>query len=627
VPAAKKNAAPIKKRFKDWVVVRKFDDESGFGDIYEVKHAQNKLDRAVVKTIKYDHKPEHYQKLLKMFHQEAVILRNLKHKNICKFREADFESDEPWFAMDLYRGNNILQDLVQYGPAPESIWFDRARDILEGLAYAHSKNVMHGDLNPKNVIIDGRGAKLIDFGIARLIDPKSNHGTYLPYAEGWQSPEHARTARKVPMLESDIFVLASLLTYFGTGQYPFKPDDTGDHQESIDNEEANYSTLSTNQKLLLKPMHEKSPKDRISAVDALALLEKLRPSAGARPIVQGATKPVAVAKPVAAQPAVKAPVAEKVVRRVDLPKAEPKVPKGIELLPNGARVAGWKAKEKRPSLADMPASYWLLIATILTAGLALIPWGIYKFFARNTKTLEQSIRIRLAVSIAIYLLGFGLLTPFVTWWWARRIGYLHLKIVLGVQSLLTAVLYVDIAVSGNEPSPGWVSLIFFLNFVSGFWSYSVIREKLSGKPKLDKKSRQAKKEELASVVTGGHQSWDEVKETFRSALAKHQGSRFIIEILSAEYTDIYFQGYSEPDGAWTIEAAADLAVRPHLSEDQKVKMSMIGWDRPSEGLPNFIMFLEADESEHEDLAEIFTKSLRDGYGLSITKFRVMAKDR
>lgn len=606
-------------------MVRKFDDESGFGDIYEVKHAQNKLDRAVVKTIKYDHKPEHYQKLLKMFYQEAVILSNLKHKNICKFKEADFESEEPWFAMDLYRGNNILQDLVQYGPAPEGIWFDRAKDILEGLAYAHSKGVMHGDLNPKNVIIDGRGAKLIDFGIARLIDPNSNHRTHLPYAEGWQSPEHAR---KIPMLQSDIFVLASLLTFFGTGQYPFKPDDTGDHQDSIDNEEANYSTLSTNQKLLLKPMHEKSPKDRISAVDALALLEKLRPSAGARPIVQGAAKPDAVAKPVGAQPAAKAPVAKKVIKRVDLPKAEPKVPKGIELLPNGARVAGWKKREKKESsLANLPPSFWLLIAAILTAGLALIPYVIIKVFLKGTKELDQKLRVRLGVSAFLYLFSFGILSPFITWWWARRIGYLHLKVILVVQSVVgLLVLAGTIAESGQSPS-GFLWFVRLLGIGGGIWSFSVIKEKLMGKPRLEKKTRQTKKEEKASIVTGGHQNWDEVKETFKSALAKHKGSRFIIEILSAEYTDIYFQGYSEPDGAWTIEAAADLAVRPHLSEDQKVKMSMIGWDRPSEGLPNFIMFLEADESEHEDLAEIFTKSLRDGYGLSITKFRVMAKDR
>jgi serine/threonine protein kinase len=627
VPAAKKPAAPTKKRFGNWVVVRQFDDDSGFGDIYEVKDAQNKLKRAVVKTIKYDHKPEHYPKLLKMFHQEAVILSNLKHENICGFIEANFESNEPWFAMNLYRGNNILQDLIQYGPAPEEIWFDRARDILKGLAYAHSEDVMHGDLNPKNVIIDGRGAKLIDFGIARLIDPNSNHRTNLAYAEGWQSPEHAR---KIPMLQSDIFVLASLLTFFGTGQYPFQPDDTGDHQDSIDNEEPNYSNLSTNQKLLLKPMHEKSPQARISAEGALALLEKLRPSAGARPIVPPAKNPMPAAS--AKKPPVKVPVKAKNVGQQVRAEAQ-KVPPGIELLRNGARVAGWKAKEtpkareKRSTLSDMPASYWLLIASILTLGLALIPYWFVSRFSKNTKHLDERIRVRLGISLAVYFLSFGMFAPFVTLWWARRIGFLHLKTILVVQSLTSFLIFAGtVAESGQSPS-GFLWLVRIVGLFTCLWSYSVIKEKLGAKPVIEERTKKERRAETAGEVTGGHQSWEEVKATFKSAVSTRHGKRFIIEILSAEYQGIYFQGYSEPDGAWTIEAAADLSVRPHLTEDKKVKMSMIGWELPSEGLPNFIMFLEADESDDDDISEIFTKSLRDGYGLSITKFRVMAKAR
>ena len=618
VPAEKKVIDPSKKRFGNWIEVRRFDG-GGFGDIYEVEYLPDQRLKAVVKTIKFAHKPEHYPKLLKMFKREAEILEKLEHPNICKFIQADVEAAEPWFAMQLYRGNNILQDLQQYGPAPEEIWFAVARDILRALEYAHGLNVMHGDLNPKNVIIDGRGAKLIDFGIARHIDPSSPYVSMLPFAEGWQSPEHSRG---IPMLESDIFVAASLLTFFGTGHYPFVPDDVGDFGDSIKRDTPNYSGLSANQKLLLTSMHEKDAKRRISASGALKLIEQLRPSSSARPIA----KPAVKAKPIAKKPPVKVPAKAKAAVQ-QLQAAAQKVPPGIELLPNGARVAGWQAKEKRPTLADMPASYWLLIATILTAGLALIPWGIYKVFKRTTKGLDRGIRIRLGVSVVTHLFTFGLFAPFITWWWARRIGYLHLKVILAIQSLLTAVLYGDIVINANESSPGWVGFIFFLNFVSGLWSFSVIREKLGAKPLLDKKTREQRRAESASAVTGGHQSWDEVKETFKAALEKHQGSRFIIEILSAEYQDIYFQGYAEPDGAWTIEAAADLSVRPLLTEDQKVKMSMIGWDRPSEGLPNFIMFLEADESENDDIAEIFTKSLRDGYGLSITKFRVMAKDR
>jgi len=616
VPAAK-GPSKLPKRFGEWIVESKLD-AGGFGTAYLVRNEKNNWP-AVVKTLSAEEGEEQYKDNLRIFIREINNLSSLKHPNICKFYNAGIENNRPWFAMELYRGNHILNDLKQYGPAPEELWFARAKDILSALSYAHGEGIMHGDLNPKNVIIDGRGAKLIDFGISKRFENSNPVRSVVRWYPGYSSPEHHDA---YPMMPSDVFVAASLLTLFGTGHQAFKQIQGGDFRVSIMKDEPDYSGLSSNQKLLLRPMHEKSPEDRITAKEALKLLEKLSPSASARPIA----KPAVKAKPIAKKPPVKVPAKAKAAVQ-QLQAAAQKVPPGIELLPNGARVAGWKERAKTPTLADMPASYWLLIASILTAGLALIPWGLYKLFKRTTKGLDRGIRIRLGVSVVTHLFTFGLFAPFITWWWARRIGYLHLKVILAIQSLLTAVLYVDIFVNANESSPGWVGFIFFLNFVSGLWSFSVIREKLGAKPLLEKKTREQRRAESASAVTGGHQSWDEVKETFKAALAKHQGSRFIIEILSAEYQDIYFQGYAEPDGAWTIEAAADLSVRPHLTEDQKVKMSMIGWERPSEGLPNFIMFLEADESDNDDIAEIFTKSLRDGYGLSITKFRVMAKDR
>jgi hypothetical protein len=616
VPAAK-GPSKLPKKFGEWIVESKLD-AGGFGTAYLVRNEKNNWP-AVVKTLSAEEGDEQYRDNLRIFIREINNLSSLKHPNICKFYNAGIEDSRPWFAMELYRGNHILNDLKQYGPAPEDLWFARAKDILSALSYAHGEGIMHGDLNPKNVIIDGRGAKLIDFGISKRLETSNPVRSVVRWYPGYSSPEHHDD---YPMMPSDVFVAASLLTLFGTGHQAFEQIKGGDFRVSIMKDEPNYSGLSSNQKMLLRPMHAKAPEDRISASEALRLLEKLSPTASARPIA----KPAAKAKVVAKKPPVKVPAqAKRAVQQ--LQAAAQKVPDGIELLPNGARVKGWVQQTKRPTLADMPPGFWLLIASILTAGLALIPWAIYKFFMRSSSELDQGIRIRLAVSLFFYLFSFGMLAPLVTWWWARKIGYLHLKVILAIQSVVGLfVLAGTIAESGQSPS-GFLWSVRIIAIGTCFWSFSVIKEKLTGKPRLEKKTRQEKKEERASVVTGGHQSWEEVKETLKGALAKHKGTRFIIEILSAEYTDIYFQGYSEPDGAWTIEAAADLAVRPHLSEDQKVKMSMIGWERPSEGLPNFIMFLQADESDDDDLAEIFTKSLRDGYGLSITKFRVMAKER
>lgn len=564
----------------------------------------------VVKTIKIDRTHDGYANFLKLFHRETKILSQFTHPNICRFYEADLESNEPWFAMELYRGNNILQDLQQYGPAPEGIWFDRAKDILSGLEYAHSKNIMHGDLNPKNVIIDGRGAKLIDFGIARQIDAANPFISMVAFAPGWASPEHML---KKPAPASDIFVAASLLTFFGTGHYAFKPDQDGDFQNSILGDAPNYSGLSANQKLLLKGMHEKSREKRISASDALKLIEQLRPSASVRPVV----KPVAKAK---ARPA---PIAKKAVPKASL--AEPaKAPEGIELLPNGARVVGWKEKVNENPVNTKTL---LIVASILTLGLALIPYGVAKLFKRSTSHLDSKVRNHLGVSLFIYLLPYGLFPPFVTFWWGKRIGFSRLRISLWIQLFLTALLWIGAIAEASQGISGFRWFLIVSNVLASLRSFRVIVQKLSGDSLPKSKSTKPKKADSAPEVTGGHKSWEEVSSTFKSALVTRRGKRFIIEVLSAEYEGIYFQGYSEPDGARTIEAAADLSVKPELTEDQKVKMSLIGWDRPSEGLPNFIMFLEADESEDDDLADVFVKSLRDGYGLSIPKFRVMVKER
>ena len=122
-------------------------------------------------------------------------------------------------------------------------------------------------------------------------------------------------------------------------------------------------------------------------------------------------------------------------------------------------------------------------------------------------------------------------------------------------------------------------------------------------------------------------TWEEVERFFVQALSSKRGKRFIFEIESNIYTDIYFQGYSEPDLSRTIEAAADLSVRPKLTDKQKLSMSAIGWDLPSEDLPNFIMFLESAESSDRSLAQIFTKTLREGYGLELGTFSVTAPVR
>jgi len=625
VAAPKKpaNNAPV---FGRWQGVRPIG-RGGFGQTIEVKHLDNNK-FAIVKIINSDHYGDDYHDYVRRFKREMKILSELDHPNICRLYEANFDTATPWFAMERYKGNTIAEELEQYGPAPEKIWFDRARDIMSALAYAHSKKIIHGDLNPGNVIIDGRGAKLIDFGIARRDGNYDSNSTKIFGANGWTSPEYGTLP---PAIADDIFVAASLLVKLGTGNHAFKANTVNNYLPSIINDEPNYSGLSTNQIQLLRRMHAKSREERCSAATALSLIDRLEPSASARPIINKASKPQVAKKPAAP---FKTP--DSFQKKIDLVNEAGDLAKIAFLKPldlakdsrvqAGASVA-WKYKG-------------LTIWSIFLGGVPLFAYWIVSAMKR-TKGFSYEKKLPLAISALAYVFSFGIASPIATIWWGRKIGFKSLRLQLALQSFFSILVFAGTVAEANQPPSGFLSGLRVVGMVVGVFGYrrvvnlllktsdtpDAVQSEVVTPPAPPKTKVEIREGEEGSQVVATQRTWEEVERFFIQALSSKRGKRFIFEIESSVYTDIYFQGYSEPDLSRTIEAAADLSVRPKLSDKQKLSMSAIGWDLPSEDLPNFIMFLESAESGDRSLAQIFTKTLREGYGLELGTFSVIAPVR
>ena len=620
MPQAKKpeNNQPVRV-FGRWREVREIKS-GGFGTTVEVEHLDYKK-FAVVKIIKSEHYGDEYDDFVRRFKREIKILSNLNHPNICRFYEADLDAPIPWFAMERYKGNTVIEELEQYGPAPEKIWFDRARDILEALEYAHREKVMHGDLNPNNVIIDGRGAKLIDFGIARKDNSLSGQSTRVFGANGWTSPQYGTLP---PTIQDDIFVAASLLVLLGTGHRAFKANTVDNYLPSIINDDPDYSGLSTNQIQLLRRMHQKSREQRCTASGALADIDKLEPSASARPLV---------ARPV----------------KIQAPKKPDNFQRNIDIVNNAGELAKVAFANplglaKNPMVQDgvkVAFKYkGLTIASLLLGGVPLISYWIISRVKR-TKDLGYLHKFPLSLSALAYFMTFGILSPIATIWWGRRLGFKSFKISLILQSFFGSLVLIGTVAEANQEPSGFLVTLRIIGFVLGVLGYRKVVNKLLGtetvpvmkKPEpIKDPSPPTTKVEIreglnGSQIVGTHHSWAEVETFFTKALSSKRGKRFIFEIESDVYSDIYFQGYSEPDSSRTIEAAADLAVHPPLTDSQKLSMTVIGWDLPSEDLPNFIMFLEASESKDASIAAIFARTLREGYGLELGTFRVIAPVR
>ena len=602
-------------------------ESGGFGQTIEVEHLDHPKKFAIVKVIKPDHYGDDYLDFVRRFNREMNFLKEMDHPNICRLIEANFDSTLPWFAMERYKGNTVVEELDQYGPAPEKIWFDRARDILNGLKYAHSKKIVHGDLNPNNLIIDGRGAKLIDFGLARRDGNYSQNSTMFFGARGWTAPENEAVA---PTKESDIFVAASLLVLLGTGHHAFKSNSVNNYGPSIREDEADYSGLSTNQIQLLRKMHPKPLAQRCSASEALALIDRLEPSAAiSRPIINKTNKPQ-VAKKQAAP--FKTP--DNFQKKIDL----------VNEAGDLAKIAFQKpfdlARDPRVLSGASTAFKYkgLTVWSIFLGGVPLLAYWVVSRMKR-TKDFGYEKKLPLAISALAYVSSFGIMSPVATIWWGRKIGFKSLKLQLALQTFFSLFVLMGTIAEANQPPSGFLSGLRVIGIVVGVLGYRRIVNLLiqpstpavKVETPLVEMPRTAKVEvresEDGAQIVGKQRTWEEVEKFFVHSLSSKRGKRFIFEIESDVYQDIYFQGYSEPDLSRTIEAAADLSVRPKLSDKQKLAMSVIGWDLPSEDLPNFIMFLESSESGDRSLAQIFTRTLREGYGLELGTFSVIAPVR
>ncbi|HEX2621433.1 MAG TPA: serine/threonine-protein kinase, partial [Phototrophicaceae bacterium] len=164
------------------------------------------------------------QNFRQRFAQEAELIAALEHIHILPVYGYGIQDNVAFIAMRLLRGGS-LSDLMKAGPLPMERTVELFSQIGKGLAYAHSKGVIHRDLKPGNILLDEGGhAYLTDFGLAKLIDGDA-HMTKTGNIVGtptYMSPEQLRGD---PLdHRSDIYSSGVILYQMLTGKRPFDGD-------------------------------------------------------------------------------------------------------------------------------------------------------------------------------------------------------------------------------------------------------------------------------------------------------------------------------------------------------------------------------------------------------------------
>ena len=218
----------------------------GMGEVYQAR--DTRLERTVaIKLLlpQYSTDPERRAR----FEREARAIASLNHPHICtlhdvgEHRYEDTQQLSLYLVMEYVIGETLAARL-QKGPLPLRKALTVTIEIAEALAAAHRRGIVHRDLKPSNVVLTTTGAKLLDFGVAKLKDaderPDSSDSTSaqtgtLPLTGAgmivgtlnYMAPEQLQG--KATDARADLWALGAMLYEMVTGRRAF----AGDNQASV----------------------------------------------------------------------------------------------------------------------------------------------------------------------------------------------------------------------------------------------------------------------------------------------------------------------------------------------------------------------------------------------------------
>ncbi|WP_372733976.1 serine/threonine-protein kinase [Nocardioides sp.] len=152
--------------------------------------------------------------------REVASLSRIRSRWVAEIVDADPWGPVPYVATRYVPGLSLHDHVREEGPlvGDDLLWF--AAGLAHGVASVHEVGVLHRDVKPSNVLLEGRAPILIDFGLARVADdPRLTHTGWLLGTPGYLAPEilygeDATTA-------SDVHSWAATVAYAATGRPPF----------------------------------------------------------------------------------------------------------------------------------------------------------------------------------------------------------------------------------------------------------------------------------------------------------------------------------------------------------------------------------------------------------------------
>ena len=210
----------------------------GMGEVYRAR--DTRLGREVAIKVLPPHLSSS-EEMRQRFEREARTISQLSHPHICALYDVGREGETQYLVMELLEGEALSARLAK-GPMPLELVLRYGVEIADALDKAHRAGIVHRDLKPGNMMLTKSGVKLLDFGLAKALDPEGPIESFTSAptaakdvtAEGailgtlsYMAPEQVE-GKKVDS-RTDIFALGATLYEMTTGRKAF----SGSSQASL----------------------------------------------------------------------------------------------------------------------------------------------------------------------------------------------------------------------------------------------------------------------------------------------------------------------------------------------------------------------------------------------------------
>jgi serine/threonine-protein kinase len=232
--------------------------------------------------------------LVKRFDREVSALRRVKHPNLAAILDSGVQGGVPYLVMELHHGKS-LADLIERGALPPKRAVALAREVLAGVSAAHACGVVHRDLKPDNILLDGDQVHILDFGLAKMVSGTDAGATQLTNTglamgtPGYMAPEQARGTTVDH--RADLYSVGVILYHMVVGRKPFVSESAMavmrmhmDDPPMPPRRAAPDAKLSIALERVILRALEKEPARRWPSADAFADALEQTPEAGGREV-------------------------------------------------------------------------------------------------------------------------------------------------------------------------------------------------------------------------------------------------------------------------------------------------------------------------------------------------------